>query len=179
MLAPGAHAVLVGSDLAGLEARAHGLLVRDSFLVVCPSGVLTAWLVRTPLEAPTVASQWLATGTGALALGECRIPIAGTPRSRWATNVLLVHCPGCERDHDVWTCVPGCPAHALDAQSGERPGSGLRAGQAIAGLGYSGGASGMTARTDYGGDTGGASRFFGQFANLGECMAWLGRLTRA
>lgn len=34
----------------------------------------------------------------------------------------------------------------------------------------------MTVPTDFGGDTGGASRFYPQFANIHECLAWLGRL---
>lgn len=59
----------------------------------------------------------------------------------------------------AWTCAPGCPVAALDAQSGERPGASSNSNGTTAWFG------GQSSPTVPGyADTGGASRFFPVFA---------------
>lgn len=98
------------------------------------------------------------------------------PTGRWPTNLVLIHGPACRLVREVWTCQDGCPVAALDRQSGEVgsasgwPGSGGRFGQ----NGVYSQAAGAT--TQNYGDSGGASRFFPQFAGESELIEWLGRL---
>jgi DNA modification methylase len=61
----------------------------------------------------------------------------------------------------AYKCVDGCPVAALDAQSGVRTSGVLRAGtKRTTGGGFNGGFPEIAALKDYGGDSGGASRFF-------------------
>ena len=91
-----------------------------------------------------------------------RNPNAG---GRWPANLVLQHLDGCVQDGTetvaAWTCAPGCPVAALDAQSGvlSPQGSPKRVDtrdSSFLGTGFGGGV------TTFYGDTGGASRFFKQ-----------------
>ncbi len=78
----------------------------------------------------------------------------------------------------AWDCELGCPARALDALSGERPVSGKAAlGQAhtAASPGFGGGWADRASRS-LPNDSGGASRFFPQFADIDELLGWVARL---
>lgn len=98
---------------------------------------------------------------------------------RWAPNLLLTHAvecraPGWTRTDaedgalfavpqvvTAWTCVAGCPVAGLDAQSGVRT-SGSRKAGTYGLMGYMG--ADAAPMPEVNGDTGGASRFFPQFA---------------
>lgn len=169
-----------------------------------------AFLFRKELDQPNVAKQMLDTNTSALNIGECRIhsgPSVGGSISgksalgqdsgwnkhnnrtteidrtmaagRWPPNVLLMHSPSCKRA-DAWQCVAGCPAKALDDQTGIRPSTltgradptkthtnpGDNNGASL----FGGGNSVVYA------DSGGAARFYPQFGNEEELVEWLQRL---
>jgi len=150
------------------------------------------WLVRKPFRS-TVVENVLAFGTGALNVDACRVgmsdedaafiiktarpntagqthvsavqnvPEARTvnvhPAGRWPANLLLSHHADCTED----TCAEGCPVRALDEQSGELEthGGGHR------NPNPRGFTSGIKERRAIGpGDSGGASRFFPQFAGV-------------
>lgn len=84
----------------------------------------------------------------------------------------------------VWECAEGCPVRLLDVMSGERPST-------LAGRGTGKAPNPASARPEaffgaiVGGlsnvysDTGGASRFYPQFASFRDALAWLGKLTTA
>lgn len=103
--------------------------------------------------------------------------------ARWPTNLVLVHGPSCQphagddglESMAAWSCQGGCPAGALDHQSG------FLAGRANKGISITGssiwGPKTHECREIYTyGDSGGASRFFPQFAGESELIEWLGRL---
>jgi hypothetical protein len=73
----------------------------------------------------------------------------------------------------AWECDGGCPVRWLDEQSGDRRSSGLYPSNRIA-------RDGATSFTPTQGhlyeDRGGASRYYPQFANDAELLAWVGRL---
>jgi len=90
-----------------------------------------------------------------------------------------------KEDTPIWECSARCPVQMLDTMSGERPST-------LAGRGVTGQvANPAKARPEafFGlwvgglshvyGDTGGASRFYAQFATFPEALAWLGKLTTA
>lgn len=104
-LLPGAHvAVLTDNADVGIEGRLADLELRDTILVL-RSGPLASFvfLFRKPIAEPTVAEQMVATGTGSLNVGGCRVDTTGgTQRGsqvpyegRWPSNVVLVHGSGC------------------------------------------------------------------------------------
>ena len=78
----------------------------------------------------------------------------------------------------AWDCQPGCPALVLDAQSGllksamGNPGKQTNNDALIC---FNGRAVSDPGRNQWG-DSGGASRFFPQFASLSEALDWLLRL---
>lgn len=149
-------------------------------------------VARKPLDG-TVAATVLAHGTGALNVGGCRIPgepvvtfdrVAGDrPRDqyrtgtgenrrtadsgRWPTNVILSHA-GSDEVGDLCAdgCVPGCPVAELDKQSGTLT-SGVLAphhnAKASANASMSGPNQEGRVKSTFGGDSGGASRFFPTF----------------
>ena len=100
---------------------------------------------------------------------------------RWPSNLVFVHTEQCARAGQEWECSNDCLVSALDGQTGtlksgnllptHKQGSGKNSFQ---GWGY-----GNLIQGVYGGDSGGASRFFSQFNNLGEFLAWLERLVGA
>jgi hypothetical protein len=122
----GAHlAIFAESVDVAVNGRLAGLEFRDTILVLRP-GPRTSYvfLFRRPINENTVAGQALATGTGGLNIGACRVgsgvdkgiwPItqrvdertamAGPMRAsetdttvgRWPPNVVLIHAPGCVR----------------------------------------------------------------------------------
>lgn len=71
-LLPGGHAVVFGGFRVALEAEDAGFEVRDSITVLGPNRD-QAWLFRKPIESGNVASQVLATGTGAIWIEGCRV----------------------------------------------------------------------------------------------------------
>lgn len=78
----------------------------------------------------------------------------------------------------AWSCQPDCPVRALDEQSGERKTTWIapehknnRSGEFLGALSHPG-------NQGYN-DSGGASRFFPQFASLSEALDWLTRLIGA
>lgn len=94
---------------------------------------------------------------------------------RWPTNVVLVHHPDCSEE-----CVEDCLAHKMDVRSGILK-SGRGAIKHSTSRGYQGMAYGKenrpegTAMISYG-DIGGASRYYPQFRNYQELIAWLHKL---
>jgi hypothetical protein len=81
---------------------------------------------------------------------------------------------------DTWECEPGCPIGILDAQSGVLT-SGLLAPNhdsgGLARTGKNGFRQGTTGiEKGYGGDSGGASRFFPQFESPEGVVEWVSRL---
>ena len=80
-----------------------------------------------------------------------------------------------------WICEPGCQVRKLDEQSGDRPTGALReytrtTGDTIYALGMTKEGQVSAPGWDKQGDSGGASRFFPQFADEAELDAWLRRL---
>lgn len=79
----------------------------------------------------------------------------------------------------AWVCQEDCVVKALDQQSGNLPTQKSRSNPdapTAQGLGLFGQASKQKNGPEYFGDSGGASRFFPQFAHRGELMEWLRRL---
>lgn len=80
----------------------------------------------------------------------------------------------------AWDCQPDCPVRVMDEQSGDRVSGMMVAGQtrkdSYGKGGYHDGF--VTAASEHGtyGDTGGASRFYPQFTDLGGALDWLSRL---
>lgn len=147
-------------------------------------------LCRKPLAEGAVAANVLAHGTGALNIGASRVAGEAWTRStphrgdlrggaygsnngkrinwqpqtmpqsgRWPPNLLFSHSLFCLPA----ACADDCPVAALDAQSGVRTSGLLKAGtRRSTGGGYMGHMPPVISGT-YGGDTGGASRFFPTF----------------
>ena len=98
-----------------------------------------------------------------------------TSDGRWPANLVLTHSPECMQElvgEDlVWACVEGCPAKALDEQSGDRPST--LTGRADPNMSHNHPGTEMNPNSTFLGershlsrvyaDTGGASRFFSQF----------------
>jgi len=153
-------------------------------LLVLRSGPTTSFvfLFRTPIAEVTLTDQIVANGVGALNVQGCRVGPSTShdsgelPARRWPPNVLLVHGAACVGG----TCEPNCATKLLDGQSGELT-SGVGARKMATGQGHRGNAYGAesrevgTAMVSYG-DSGGASRFFPQFAGEEELRAWIERL---
>lgn len=164
---PGQHVAVVGSESAALRARRSGLHLRDCLSVLMWDTSLFVWLFRVPLTEPTVTQQVAATGTGGLHLSACELD-----GGRWPTNLLLVHHPDCGQ-----SCHAHCPVVVLDEQSGQLQSGAVSAhhmrnnSQHLSDGGYHGKMGDMPLQ-GYG-DSGGASRFFPQFASLQECLAWV------
>jgi hypothetical protein len=78
----------------------------------------------------------------------------------------------------AWDCQPDCPVGLLDEQSGMRPGMPFQQNRNPdpSKRGWSGGWADSSPDFPGYGDSGGASRFYPQFANLPEALAWLQRL---
>jgi len=90
-LPPGDHvAVLTGTCATGIVGRLAGLELRDAIAVLLPGpGVGLVFLFRKPIVEPTLAAQVLATGTGGLNIGACRVGLTGgTKRSGQAPRDL-------------------------------------------------------------------------------------------
>jgi hypothetical protein len=77
-LLPGAHALVLGDASVGLDARRTGFEFRDT-LTIMSVGPLTrfALLFRKPLVETTITAQVMATSTGALNIGACRVGLVG------------------------------------------------------------------------------------------------------
>ena len=72
-LAPGSHVVLLSSSPTdGLMGRRFGLELRDTLLVLAPTGTSFAFLFRKELEGTVAENVWKH-GTGALWIDGCRI----------------------------------------------------------------------------------------------------------
>lgn len=70
-------AVLADRAEVGLEGRLLGLELRDTLLVLRPGPTAGfVFLFRQPLTESTVAAQMIATGTGGLNIGGCRVETA-------------------------------------------------------------------------------------------------------
>lgn len=105
-----------------------------------------------------------------------------TTKGRWPSNLVLIHGSECRSNGRTaaWHCQDECLVAALDQQSGLLK-SGILAPQ-HGGMdlerkhkgGFRQGTTGV--QNQYGGDTGGASRFFPQFANEEGLLDWLQRL---
>ena len=73
----------------------------------------------------------------------------------------------------AWACDPGCPVSALDLQSGELTTNPGTYRNTCSNDGYNGLSPRQAGTIVSLGDTGSASRFFPQFANDDEMLAWL------
>lgn len=107
------------------------------------------------------------------------------PLGRWPSNTVLVHGDGCTRSSgDLWACGDGCLVSVLDLQSGERTSGVLKAGTrrgVDAKQVFSGGGAfdpgAVAAMRDFGGDSGGASRYFTQLTpHIEHLEHWWGQL---
>lgn len=111
-----------------------------------------------------------------------------TGKGRWPSNLVFVHGPECRERNSIgygletvaaWVCQEDCVVKALDQQSGNLPTQKSRSNPdapTAQGLGLFGQASKQKNGPEYFGDSGGASRFFPQFAHRGELLEWLRRL---
>jgi DNA modification methylase len=147
------------------------------------------YLIADTGRAGTYADQVLTHGTGAMHVDACRIPrgesitvncpearatgkvlgeYAGAPTythslGSWPRNMILTHAAECEPG----SCADGCPARAIDEQTGSRPCPGNKKPTMQGGMGinaYGKRAATMGTLTDYGDGEQGASKFF---TNLG------------
>jgi hypothetical protein len=143
-------------------------------------------LCRKPLADATIAANVLAHGVGALNIAASRVaangeylrrpvgqpqnayewsrhanPMRGQvtsePAGRWPPNVLFTHSLWCAPNG---ACAEDCPVAALDAQSGNRPGSHRQRPTHSTNAAFGGG---RYDNTSCYGDTGTASRFFPTF----------------
>jgi site-specific DNA-methyltransferase (adenine-specific) len=176
-LVPGAHVAVLADDVdVGIEGRFAGLELRDTLLLL-RSGPVSSYifLFRKPLTEGTVAGQTVATGTGGLNVEACRVGVG-----RWPSNFVLVHGTGCCRNETAWECESRCPVNLLDRQSGELTSGMMAAGQqrneSKGKGGYHDNFPDEASSTGTYGDSGGASRFFPQFKDEGELLAWVERL---
>ena len=196
LLVSGAHAVVLGDIRVPLEAEDAGFEVRDCLLVLGVLGLGRAWLLRKPLSCGTLAEQVLATGTGGLWVDGCRSGV-GTVKSlkdgaRRPTAFGMMNESGWKPTEQVrnayggtegleevtlWVCTPGCPVPTLDEQSGEKPPSFRKAntGTKTERLSMAGSMN-LTGKAFGHHDSGGASRFFPQFASVSDLDSWLLRL---
>jgi site-specific DNA-methyltransferase (adenine-specific) len=169
-----------GEHIVSEIPRAEGMALRDTFLVLLPGPtVLPLFLRRERLEG-NVVETLLKHGHGALNIDGCRTdssevlsggggklwshyrdgtedqakPSVNEDFSRWPTNLILVHGPDCASG----TCQADCPVRLLDEMCGF----------------YS-----FPVIGDDPGEADSASRYFPQFANLDEAMAWLHKLIGA
>ncbi len=79
---PGGFVVLFGGLPDAIEARRHGLHLRDSFVIFLPGPKsLPAFLFRRPLSESTVYQQVLTTQTGAINIDAVRVP--GVAKVPW------------------------------------------------------------------------------------------------
>lgn len=117
-------------------------------------------VARKPLVG-SIAANVLEHGTGGLNVAATRVD---GDAGRWPTNLVLSHAPDCV---DGGNCTRFCPVQELDRQSGVLTSGLLPAGQqrrASKGRGgYAGDFPDTAALRDFGGDSGGASRFFPVF----------------
>jgi hypothetical protein len=155
---PGEHVLTIG----GVQRKwGHP---RDTILILLPGPrVMVVALHRKPMKLP-VAQNVIRYGHGGLNINACR------NNGRWPTNVLLVHGPSCHM-----SCQPDCPVRIISQQSGHstsKPHSGDGKPLDTRGTGW-----GFRRMPSNFNDSGTASRFFPQFANLDEAMAWLRQLT--
>lgn len=200
---PGEHVVLISAEATdGILGRRHDLELRDTLNVMGPGGASYAFLLRRPITGAAYENV-LRHGVGGLNIDGCRVEGAPrtthldgnrrtsdsrehvgafgmkphdepteAPEGRWPTNLVLVHAQGCG---DVSGCLQGCPVLAMDEASGilksgallpgHRMGSGITS--------FVGMNEGNVILQAYGGDEGGASRFFPQFADEAGFMGWL------
>jgi hypothetical protein len=97
-------------------------------------------------------------------------------KGRWPPNLLLVHGVLCRNLGTSWECGRGCPVQFLDQQSGELQSGLMVAGQqrvqTKGGGGYHGDFPDEATGHDTYGDSGGASRFFPQFASADSLLDW-------
>lgn len=121
-------------------------------------------LVRTEGNDSEDAKGLGAYGVGAKQQQGALVSVSG----RWPPNTVFVHNPECRQvSEDRWECVDGCPAHALDVMTGDRPST--LTGRADPSAqhtnpGDNGGASWFGGgNSQVYADNGGASRFFPQF----------------
>lgn len=70
---PGEHVIIVGTEVDALRARAAGLSLRDTILILLPGvTTLAAYLFRSPLDG-TVADNMSKHGCGGLNIDGCRV----------------------------------------------------------------------------------------------------------
>ena len=204
-LPPGAHvAVFADNADAGIEGRLVGLELRDTLLVLWAGPKSSfVFLFRKPCAENTVANQMGATATGAINVDACRVAtgehLGRPPRSanaiyagvgkgtnltaydghedgRWPSNVVLMHGPGC----GTTECEPECPAPLLDQQSEAMGMHSAGSARDYAASTVEPGYNKNWGKETYGGlrhgDSGGASRFYPQFRDEPELLAWIERL---
>ena len=123
------------------------------------------WVVaQKPLDARNYASNILKYDVGAYNIKGCAVPRAGGETEGWPSNVVLSHSPACGEE-----CHPSCPVAALDDQSGQSIGRRclMNAGPESEGWGMHTREPGIRGHND----SGGASRFYNQFAYGPEDLA--------
>ncbi len=75
-LNPGAHALVITSELAGIEGRMAGFELRDTLLILSTGPQSRyALLLRKPTDKSTVLEQVVETGSGVLNISGCRVGI--------------------------------------------------------------------------------------------------------
>ncbi len=192
-------AVFTGDETKTLDARRSGLELRDTILVVGPASVRFVFLFRCPpqgeisglnIDACRVPADlrefYSATGKPRSGMGHARGFGMGDgyggdranpphPAGRWPTNLVFIH-GTCTPD----SCEERCPVRLLDAQSGIRPST--LTGRADPSKRHANPGDNHGASTFGGGnsnvyaDSGGASRFFPQFASDDDFIVWLQNL---
>lgn len=149
---------LIGTIAANVLAHGTGAMNID--------GCRVSW----GSEAPT-QEEWNQKGASAggvhygqisdgmrAAYAEGKIP---APTGRWPSNVILGHSEECEQRGEQWACTSDCPVAILDGQSGILTSGSLNPGHKRAGgEGNAFSSAAGIIQKSYGGDSGGASRFF-------------------
>lgn len=171
----GRYRVLAGAANVGLAARRGGVEVRDSLLVIGPTGVTFRWLVREPLDG-TVIETVARHGAGGLNIDACRVATTDN------LNGGAYAAGGTDRSdgYEVWRYKRLGGAGEFVQPSGRWPSNtvlvhreGCREGDDT----WACSAGCLTPVLDaLSGIDGGVSRYFAQCASEDALGNWLGRL---
>lgn len=200
---PGQHVIIIGTEVDALRARASGLSLRDTILILLP-GITTvfAFLFRAPFEG-TVADNMSKHGCGGLNIDGCRI--YSGPSSGGSTSGASAFGQGSGwNSHNNRTtqidrtmsagrwptnlllvhgpgcttkaCQANCPVRLLDRMSGITQSVSSMRGERHGAV-YGGGKGPTGPNTERGHtDCGTASRFYPRFPDLRAALEWLDRL---
>jgi hypothetical protein len=188
-VSPGYSCIVLGGVDSVLPYRTQGWVVRDSFAILTPECIVTAWLLRMALDPEwSLTRHAIRTQTGLIHVDRCRVDThTGLDQGRWPPNILLVHSGGCVTSPTgTSSCQPSCPVSKIDETTGEQHSNEYhRLDREIV---TPGGHDGYRRpnRSAYThkkvgqirgyGDVGGGSRFYPQFTTFKQAVEWLSDL---